>query len=171
MVADPSVVLPNGPGLGPNVSIRKKPSCTSPWVTWSQPNTLHRWKSRTHVKKINSKCFHDRKTSFITICQSLSRHGNTGQTEKTAFYGLETHNFIILAKKLMSTSSVQGLIVLMLWPILDCVQYHLSHAAVSRQEVLQELWPLLQLLILEALDDCPLQKVKHLLKPGKGENK
>ncbi|TNN87803.1 hypothetical protein EYF80_001767 [Liparis tanakae] len=44
-------------------------------------------------------------------------------------------------------------------------EYHLIQTAVPRQEVLQELGPLLQLLILEALDDCPLQKVKHLTKP------
>lgn len=37
---EPSAVLPNGPGLGPNPSMREKPSSTRPWVTWSQPNML-----------------------------------------------------------------------------------------------------------------------------------
>lgn len=35
-----SAAFPKGPAFGPKESISMKPNCTSPWVTWSQPNTL-----------------------------------------------------------------------------------------------------------------------------------
>lgn len=58
---------------------------------------------------------------------------------------------------------------LTVWPVLDCVQYHLSHTTVSWQEVLQELWALLQLLVLKVFDNCSFQEVKHLYRTGKSK--
>ena len=56
-VPEPSTVLPNGPGLGPNPSMKEKPSCTRPWVTWSQPNMLHNTSVPSHMNvKTNDEC-------------------------------------------------------------------------------------------------------------------
>lgn len=51
---------------------------------------------------------------------------------------------------------------LLVSPVFDRVQNHLSHTAVSWQEVLQEFWALLKLLVLKVFDDGSFHEVKHL---------
>lgn len=111
-LAGPSAVLPKGPGLGPKESMRKKPSCTRPWVTWSQPNTLQirraesvRWRIGERLQTSTGQLTIDKMELYFWIFWLVLRGL---EIFWFSHYFCESHLFLTVSRTIWATLQCPG---------------------------------------------------------------